>query len=270
MDYINNNKKTKTFLTFGGGTEGYRKRVNDLVNSVKSYNVFDNVIGINDYSLKTYDNFWDYHSRFLEKNKRGYGYWLWKSYIIKKTLSELNFDDILVYCDSGCIFNPGGIQRLKEYFDIVNKSKYGILTFQLGICEKLYTKRLVFEYFRDHLDEIKKTSHMSHIPEITKENCISYLENTNQCMATVIIIRKTEHSVKFFNKLYEISCNYNLINDKQSNEIKEFVDHRHDQSIYSLLCKTMGSTLITDETFFHPNWFEDGVRYPFWATRIRS
>jgi hypothetical protein len=262
--------KTKTFLTFGGGTEGYRKRVNDLVDSVRNFNVFNRVIGLNDYSLKTYDEFWNNHSRFLEENKRGYGYWLWKSYIIKKTLSELKSDDILVYCDSGCMFNPLGMQRLSEYFDMVNKSKYGILTFQMKITEKLYTKRLPFEYFREHLEDIQKSSPITHMSGLTKENCIRFLENTNQCMATVIIIRKTEHSVNFFNKLYEFSSNYDLINDKQSNEIKEFVDHRHDQSIYSLLCKTMGSTLIADETFFHPNWFEDGVRYPFWATRIRS
>lgn len=270
MDYINNNKKTKTFLTFGGGTEGYRKRVVDLVKSVKSYNVFDNVIGINDFTLKTYDDFWKHHSKFLEENKRGYGYWLWKSYIIKKTLSDLKSDDILVYCDAGCMFNFLGIERLNEYFDMVNKSKYGILSFQMKITEKLYTKRLLFEYFRDHLDEIKKTSPIPYMSGLTKENCIRFLENTNQCVGGIVVIRKTEHSVNFFNKLYEIASNYDLINDKRTNEIKEFVDHRHDQSVYSLLCKTIGSTLIPDETFFHPNWFEDGAKYPFWATRIRS
>jgi hypothetical protein len=267
---MNEIKTTKTFLTFGGGSDNYRKRLINFTESVKQSNVFDRIIGINDYTLKTYDDFWPKHSKFLEENKRGYGYWLWKSYLIKRTLSELKSNDILVYCDAGCMFNPDGIKRLNEYFDMVNKSKYGILSFQMKITEKLYTKRALFEYFRDHLDEIKNCTPINTMTSLTKENCIRFLENTYQNMATVIIIRKTEHSVNFFNKLYEIASIHDLINDKRTNEIKEFVDHRHDQSIYSLLCKTIGSTFIPDETFFHPNWYVDGAKYPFWATRIRS
>ena len=37
----------------------------------------------------------------ITKNPRGYGYWLWKSYIIKKTIEKMSDDDILLYLDCG-------------------------------------------------------------------------------------------------------------------------------------------------------------------------
>lgn len=39
--------------------------------------------------------------------KRGFGLWLWKPYLIKKTALEANENDIIFYCDSGTFFvNP--------------------------------------------------------------------------------------------------------------------------------------------------------------------
>ena len=49
--------------------------------------------------------FWKKNGDFIEKNKRGYGYWLWKSYIIKKTMDMMKDGDILLYLDSGCEIN---------------------------------------------------------------------------------------------------------------------------------------------------------------------
>ena len=46
--------------------------------------------------------FWNNHSEFILANKRGYGYWLWKPYLIMKTLEQMNDNDILVYADCGC------------------------------------------------------------------------------------------------------------------------------------------------------------------------
>ena len=38
--------------------------------------------------------------------RRGYGYWIWKPYIVSKMMSRLNDGDILVYTDAGtqCIY----------------------------------------------------------------------------------------------------------------------------------------------------------------------
>jgi hypothetical protein len=39
------------------------------------------------------------------KLKRGAGYWIWKFDIITKKLSEIAYNDILVYADAGCTVN---------------------------------------------------------------------------------------------------------------------------------------------------------------------
>ena len=119
---------------------------------------------------------------------------------------------------------------------------------------------------------------MCALPEIkyTKRDLLTYLDvpvedmKSGQCMATVIIMRKGEHSMSVVNKWNELASIRELINDKRNlEEYKFFIDHRHDQSIYSLLVKKYGSIKIPDETYFEPHWLVNGNKYPFWATRIR-
>ena len=90
-------------------------------------------------------------------------------------------------------------------------------------------------------------------------------------MASVIILRKTQHTIDLINKWLSYSETYNLINDTKSYvEHSNFKDHRHDQSIYSLLVKKYGTILIKDETYFEPNWNKGGKNYPFWVIRNRG
>ena len=39
--------------------------------------------------LKTIHEFWNVHKGFIESRPRGYGYWIWKSYLTLKTLDVL-------------------------------------------------------------------------------------------------------------------------------------------------------------------------------------
>ena len=86
-------------------------------------------------------------------------------------------------------------------------------------------------------------------------------------MATTILIRKNQHSIDVINEWYKNCENYDLINDSKSNESPLFIDHRHDQSIYSILVNKYGSIKLIDETYFHPNWEINGKNYPIWAKR---
>ena len=40
-------------------------------------------------------------------NQRGAGYWIWKPYIIWKTLQDVEDGDIVCYIDSACLINKG-------------------------------------------------------------------------------------------------------------------------------------------------------------------
>ena len=63
--------------------------------------LFDKVIS---YSDKDIDADFRHKNQKLLRVKRGGGYWIWKPYIIKKALADLNTGDFLFYMDSDHFF----------------------------------------------------------------------------------------------------------------------------------------------------------------------
>lgn len=219
------------FITFGGPTENFHKRVKELTLQVGNFNIFNDIIGFTETDLKNDNNFWNKHGEFLNNNERGYGYWLWKSYIILKTLNQLNNNDIIIYSDVGCHFNINEKDKLIEYINILNNSNYGILSFQMNWQEKQWNKGDLFKYFNENNIDIEK---------------INIIKNSGQHHATFMLIKKNDHSINLINKWYELCSNYNFIDDSPSieNNDSEFIEHRHDQSIFSLLIKIHGSEVL--------------------------
>lgn len=219
------------FVTFGGPTPNYHYAVDRICNEAINTNWFNEINGYKDSDLKSDTEFWNKHGQFIESNNRGYGYWIWKSYLIQKSLEKLNDGDILVYADAGCQINKQGEQRFYEYINMLDTdpNQYGLISFQTDFIEECYTKQIIFNEL-DCNEEIQKSGH---------------------CMATIVIIKKTSHSVDIINKWFS-NMKYHLINDVRNNEIPDFRDNRHDQSIYSCIVKKYGSIKIPDET-----WYDD-------------
>ena len=236
------------FLTFGN--QKYYNSLNRIKNEALSFNIFDKILIYNDLNLKNdFSDFWQSHENFITNNPRGYGYWIWKSYLVLKTLETMNENDILVYADAGCSLNNHGINRLNEYFEIVKNSNYGILSFELGFLEKIYTKM-------DAFHELKMDKNQ-------------YL-NSKQIMATIFILKKCNHTIKLINEWYKFVCIYHLVDDSESNSKNDenFIEHRHDQSIFSLIRKKYGTEIISDETWYS-NWDFDSIKnIPILSTRI--
>ena len=63
------------------------------------------------------------HHHILEQ-PRGAGYWLWKPYLIDRTLKYLNEDDVLFYCDAGAMF----IRSIQPVIDKLDNTK-GVFLF---------------------------------------------------------------------------------------------------------------------------------------------
>jgi len=234
------------FLTFGGPSENYHNALNRICLEAEQIKIFDKIIGYTEKNLMNDKKFWNKHGNFITNNKRGYGYWLWKSYLTKKTMKKMNDNDILVYVDAGCTINSNGKKRLLEYFDIVNNSKFGILSFNLGHLEKTWTKMDIINYFGAH-----------------------DLLETGQLVGGIFILRKCEHTINLVKKWYKSCCEYNLIDNSQSSipNDSSFIENRHDQSIFSVIRKQLGTEIIWDETYFAPDWNIYGNNFPIWATR---
>ena len=74
----------KFFISFGT-THNYKISLNRINREALSLNVFDKVIVYteNDFDEKYLEKY----GEFMKKN-RGYGFWMWKSYFVKKTMEE--------------------------------------------------------------------------------------------------------------------------------------------------------------------------------------
>jgi hypothetical protein len=241
--------RKKVFLTFGGGTPGYHHRVETLCKQAEELDFFTDIHGYTDVHLQQDDRFWNKHATFVQQCPRGYGYWIWKPYLILKELEKMNDGDVVMYIDAGCEINPTGKPRLYEYMDLLDKdpNQYGVISFELTHLEHKFTKNAVFSHF-----QVSDT-----------------VKNTNIHMATVIILKKTDHSMKLIQEWYDTACRYDLLNDHISDgEQPEFIGHRHDQSIFSVLRKIRGSVVIPDETYFN-DWSE-GTSFPFLAKRVKN
>lgn len=167
---------------------------------------------------------------------RGYGYWRWKPYFCHKVMCQLNDNDIIVYGDAATAFNPKGIDRLKEYIDLVNSSESGILVFE--------------DYFKEH--QYNKFDSLAFF-DVDKDPDII---DSNQFLGGLWIMRKTPISLGLIEEWYHLALNNeDLFTDKKSKrkEIPEFIEHRHDQSVFSILVKLSPHVVIPASERREPN-----------------
>lgn len=182
------------------------------------------------------------------KSYRGGGFWIWKPYFIKKVLDSIDDGDVLIYSDAGCVINVHGKKRFDEYIDMLHASETGTIDFKLGWREYQYTKREAFEHFNSP-DEII---------------------NSHQLHATVIILMKCPHALKLVNEWYNTAVNHAVLftDEKELPQHPKFIDHRHDQSIFSIIRKTYGANIVSDDTDYYD--FKTGEKFPFWAMRMKD
>jgi hypothetical protein len=219
-------------LSFGGGEQNYRDAVFRMENELKETKVFDEIVIVTDIELKKDAEFWEKHGEFVENNKRGYGYWLWKPYLIKKTMEKMSDNDILMYIDSGC--------EIKIHENIYNK----IMDY-INKCDQ-------YELLYSSTYQTEKRWNKSDNFVLLNLNNPDIL-NSDQKQATIFIIKKNQKMVDFIDDWYSICSNYNTIDDTPSTvpNDESFLDHRHDQAIFSLLIKSRKyHNINTDNNIF--------------------
>lgn len=204
-----------TFITFGGGGKNYIDAGNRLVGQAKSLELFDNIVLYTDDYLKNDIEFWKQHHEFIEKNRRGYGYWIWKPYIVKKTLEMMKNNDILMYLDCGCEIDYRKKNIFKKNFKLVETVN---LIGEPVLVENQYNKMDLVLHLDMLSDKYLKTPQLQ------------------GCVWIMLVCDKTRNLV---NTWYDLACNYHMIDDTPSisKNLDCFIEHRHDQSVLSLLAK---------------------------------
>jgi uncharacterized protein YndB with AHSA1/START domain len=184
--------------------------------------------------------FYKQHKSTLDQ-PRGGGYWLWKPFIIKETLKEMNIGDVAIYSDAG--------------IEII-----GDLSPLLDLCLQ---KDILL--FAGHYDDVGAPG-----PNVcgkwTKRDCFllmgcdeSGYYQSQMLDASFLVITKSEKSDAFIREWFIYCCQPRLLTDQpdrcQHSNLPGFIEHRHDQSILSLLAARDGI-----EIFRHPSQYGNHLK----------
>ena len=210
------------------GNKPYAKMQKFQSYTAKRFGKVDRVIEYSDKDILKDTTFYNANKKILSI-KKGNGLFLWKPYIIYKTLQTLKEDDILIYSDVDTIF----LDSVFPLIEIMKKHKKDMLVFDSPNKEYQYTKYNLCEDL-DLIDESIIT--------------------TRQRYASYNLWRKTDASVSFVNQWLDLCCQYHLISDDVTsyspNYGNQFIHNLQDQSIFSLLTKKNKTEAFRDPS----NW----------------
>lgn len=170
------------------------------------------------------DDLIDLKNKFPEhfKIKRGYGLWFWKPYLILKTMKRMNDGDYLFYCDSGAVF----IDDIHKLIPDLNSSGHDIMFFEQPLLAHSFTK--------------KETYYLL--------GCNDF--SGNQLLGGYIFLKKSPQTLNYMTEWLETMSDIRVLSGKRYltniSEDKNFIAHREDQSVLTILCKKWGIQAYRD------------------------
>ncbi|MDE7415191.1 MAG: hypothetical protein K2N44_02580 [Lachnospiraceae bacterium] len=162
---------------------------------------------------------------------RGGGYYLWKPYFYRKAYDELGEDDYMVYIDSGAVY----VNKIQYLIECMEHEKVPLMIFSLEQerIEKGNTKRDAFVL--TGCDEAKYT-------------------DTPQSIGGYFVCKKAPEVQAYLDEVLQYAQDMRIISDKPNvmglPNYEEFTDHRHDQSVISLISKKYGFKRFRDPSQF--------------------
>lgn len=172
---------------------------------------------------------------------RGCGYWIWKPYIISETIKTLNEGDIILYSDAAVKV----ISDLTPLFDLITEER-GIILFEQADknhINKIWTKRDCFKLM--NCDEEKYW-------------------NGVQLTATFSLWRADQRCLDFLKEWQNYLENPLISTDFPTTTVgnfKEFKDHRHDQSVLSIMSQKYSLERFRDPSQWGNNDYKENSKY---------
>ena len=202
----------------------YYDYAQQLVQDATNYNIFSTIKCLTAVDLFKNNDF-QKHILFFSENKRGFGYWLWKPFLIWKTLEELPEGDLLVYLDAGTKLSLEGKSRFMDYLEIQRKDKYNNLFFE-------------------HDDPISSWCKMDTIHFFDAYDLVN--NKVKEVLPGILFTSNNPHNRFLFKLCYDSCSNYQLITDTPSVKpnLPEFIEHRHDQSVFSIVVRKFSASSI--------------------------
>ena len=198
----------------------------------------------------------------LFAQKRGFGYWMWKPYIILDAMSRVPPGDHILYLDAGI----APVAQLDDWLSEIAGQDYAFFVSDANHPAAHYTKR-------DCFVELGCDSKDFHNTPMLSAGIQSYINNPK--------------SGAFVEDLKNLMRKPGMIDDSPNllsqENLPDFVEHRHDQSVLTLVTKKRGI-----EPFLEPTQYgsqktgqaqlldhhrmrksRTGLRYQFWLWKRR-
>lgn len=217
----------KVLITFG--SEGYERGMESLARSARAH--FDEIR-----TYKTGDidrGFWNENAN-LFAHKRGFGYWLWKPYFIRRTLLELSPGDIVFYSDALVNFTGSPAKAIEEC-----RNNRGLLSGFQRYEEKICTKRDCFILMNADTEEYWNSYHINAAHQICERN---------------------DFAISVMDEWIKYCKNEDIVSDSSSKlgqDLPGNCFHRHDQSILSILYKKHKITMHKSFCQYGEAWLRD-------------
>lgn len=207
------------------------------------------------YIKQHFPGFWEAHGSFMTSHRRGFGYWVWKPFVILETLKNLPAGWGLAYLDGGCVLNdtPRARERLEDY-------KSHALSHSVWATELI---SLAGEDFTNQTwCKADAFSRLGASPE---------LRALNQVQAGILLLANDSVSRELLELWSQVSLEeeYRYLDDSPSLEpnAPTFREHRHDQALFNIIFRQLRLEAIPDETFHPGAWLTEGDGFPIWSPR---
>lgn len=151
----------------------------------------------------------------FHKNSRGFGFWQWKSLLISH-FSQFDYSHI-IYLDAGCDIFPSEFRKFISY--LINQDSIEMIVSRTNHDIISYTKKDVVDFFSDQI--VWQTE----------------LKSLRMIQGGFILVRSNSNYLRIFESMVGFLRRGEkwLFDDSNNYGCEQFIDHRHDQSIMSLL-----------------------------------
>ena len=215
-------KTSSLFITFADGNVDYREASNRLAKQAIKFDVFTKVIALCDSDFRKVDSEWSEVAEIYEKlNLFPYYYLGTKAWVVNGALNGIFGDfDLIFYADAGCEFLVNSWTKKELRHLLTTAYELGGVAEQLDYPEKQYSKKGLVNYFSLSEHDL----------------------NIGQIQATWSIWKNSVNSKAIAKEWVRLSHPYlNFWHNPEGLEIREqsheYIDHRRDQSIFSILWK---------------------------------
>jgi hypothetical protein len=239
------------FVSFWGGDLRWKLASKRILQQAFSSNQFSN---IEIYDRKSLGDLCEPEVlEFIDNNRKGFGYWIWKAPIIIDFINKNPEIDLICYADCGCEFNSSrpALSRWLTYTKELETSD--ALFFETDCVEREWITR-----------------------ELVQRMDITSVELEQNQIAATAFLMKRDFALDFCQRWYQLmkESNFEFLGSSYDlkNQDVSFKDSRWDQSIFSIMAKrslNVKTLKTTEENFFAGNWAK-GYEFPILTTRNPS